>query len=104
MLMCIQILVKFCPLVFKILSINENYDGMTELQKDRQGKSSIAPTFSKRGYNKHSFDFYFILRVLGDSPDFCQGVPDSILESETPNPASGKTLQPLDLKSIISSF
>ena len=24
---------------------------MTELQKDRQGKSSIAPTFSKRGYN-----------------------------------------------------
>ena len=25
-------------------------DGMTERQKDRQGKSSIAPTFSKRGY------------------------------------------------------
>ena len=25
---------------------------MTELQKDRQGKSSIAPTFSKRGYNE----------------------------------------------------
>ena len=25
-----------------------NYDGITELQKDRQGK---APTFSKRGYN-----------------------------------------------------
>ena len=60
MLMCIQNLVKFCPLVLKILSGNENYDGMTEiqkdriteLQKDRQGKSSIAPTFSKQGYNK----------------------------------------------------
>ena len=59
MLMCIQNLVKFCPLVLKILSGNENYDemtelqkdGITELQKDRQGKSSIAPTFSKRGYN-----------------------------------------------------
>ena len=25
---------------------------MTELQKDRQGKSSIAPTFSKGGYNE----------------------------------------------------
>ena len=60
MLMCIQNLVKFCPLVLKILSRNENYDGITELQndgitelqKDRQHKSSIAPTFSKRGYNK----------------------------------------------------
>ena len=51
MLMCIQNLVKFCPLVVKILSGNENYDGITEGQKDRQGKSSIAPTFSKRGYN-----------------------------------------------------
>ena len=83
MLMCIQNLVKFCPFVLKILSGNENYDGITELrnyritegqtgqiqysphfskpetkimtelqnygitelQKDRQGKSSIAPTF-----------------------------------------------------------
>ena len=27
MLMCIQNLVKFCPLVFKILSGNKNYDG-----------------------------------------------------------------------------
>ena len=52
MIMCIQNLVKFCPLVLKILSGNENYDGITELQKDRQGKSSIAPTFSKRGYNE----------------------------------------------------
>ena len=26
---------------------------MTELQKDRQGKSSIAPTFSKRVYKKN---------------------------------------------------
>ena len=59
MLMCIQNLVKFCPLVLKILSGNENYDGKTERrndrkterQKDRQGKSSIAPTFSKQGYN-----------------------------------------------------
>ena len=54
MLMCIQNLVKFCPLVLKLLSGNENYDGMTELQKDRQGKSSIAPTFSKRGYKETS--------------------------------------------------
>ena len=29
-------------------------DRITELQKDRQGKSSIAPTFSKRGYNEHA--------------------------------------------------
>ena len=58
MLMCIRNLVKFCPLVLKILSGNEKYDGitelqinrLTELQKDRQGKFSIAPTFSKRGY------------------------------------------------------
>ena len=27
---------------------------MTELQKDRQGKSSIAPTFSKRGYKNQN--------------------------------------------------
>ena len=27
-------------------------NGITERQKDRQGKSSIAPTFSKRGYKK----------------------------------------------------
>ena len=53
MLMCIQNLVKFCPSVLKILSGNENYDGMMELQKDGikelqkdiQGKSSIAPLF-----------------------------------------------------------
>ena len=44
MLMCIENLVKFCPLVLKILSGNKNYDRMTEGQKDRQGKSSIAPT------------------------------------------------------------
>ena len=30
MLMCIQNLVKFCPLVLKILSGNKNYDGITE--------------------------------------------------------------------------
>ena len=49
MLMCVQNVVKFCPLVPKILSGNENYEGITELrndritelQKDRQGKSSI---------------------------------------------------------------
>ena len=46
MLMCIQNMVKFCPLVLKILSGNEmvtdlqNY-GMTE----GQGKSNIAPLF-----------------------------------------------------------
>ena len=28
----------------------QNYDGMTELWKDGQPKSSIAPTFSKQGY------------------------------------------------------
>ena len=36
MLMCIQNLVKFCPFVLKILSGNENYDGITELQNDRR--------------------------------------------------------------------
>ena len=29
-------------------------DRKTERQKDRQGKSSIAPTFSKRGYNYYA--------------------------------------------------
>ena len=52
MLMCIQILVKFCLLVLKILS---GYEMVTELRNNRitegQGKSSITPTFSKRGYN-----------------------------------------------------
>ena len=46
MLMCIQNLVKFCPLVLKILSGNEmvtelRNNGMTE----GQGKSNIAPLF-----------------------------------------------------------
>ena len=40
MLMCIQNLVKFCPLVLKILSGNENYDGITEKQK--KGRNSVA--------------------------------------------------------------
>ena len=46
MLMCIQNLVKFCPLVLKILSGNEMVtelwnNGITE----GQGKSNIAPLF-----------------------------------------------------------
>ena len=49
-LMCIQILVKFCPLVLKILSGNEME---TELQNygitEGQGKSNIAPIFLKGG-------------------------------------------------------
>ena len=52
MLMCIENLVKFCPLVLKILSGNEM---VTDLRiigiTEGQGKSNIAPTFSKRGYN-----------------------------------------------------
>ena len=36
--------------------------GNTELQNDRQGKSSIAPTFSKRGYNKNMEKF--IIRFI----------------------------------------
>ena len=32
-------------------------DRITELHNDRQGKSSIAPTFSKRGYNKIKAEF-----------------------------------------------
>ena len=60
MLMCIQNLVKFCPLVLKILSGNEmvtdlRNSGIVELRNsgitEGQGKSNIAPTFSKRGYN-----------------------------------------------------
>ena len=43
-------------------------DGMTEWQSDRmtrgQGKSSIAPTFSKRGYKK-VLSIYFNLILLG---------------------------------------
>ena len=35
-LMCIQNLVKFYPMVLKILSGNENYDGITERQNDRK--------------------------------------------------------------------
>ena len=51
MLMCIQNLVKFCPLVLKILSGNEM---VTELRNngirnngitEGQGKSNIAPLF-----------------------------------------------------------
>ena len=65
MLMCIQILVKFCPLVLKILSGNEmvtdlRNNGIAELRNsgitEGQGKSNIAPTFSKRGYNDVSCD------------------------------------------------
>ena len=77
MLKCKQNLVKFCPFVLKILSGNENYDGITELQKDRQGKSSIAPTFSKRGYNEITI---FVYRVLLRDPEVlcvnpCHGIP-----------------------------
>ena len=61
MLMCIQNLVKFCPLVLKILSGNEmvtdlRNSGIVELRKsgitEGQGKSNIAPTFSKRAITK----------------------------------------------------
>ena len=45
--MHIQNLMKFCPLVLKILSGNEI---MMKLGIDRKPKSSIALTFSKRDY------------------------------------------------------
>ena len=74
MVMCIQNLVKFCPLVLKILSGNEmvtdlRNSGIVELRNsgitEGQGKSNIAPTFSKRGYNKHQqFDF-LLHNILG---------------------------------------
>ena len=35
MLVCMQDLVKFCSLALKMLSGNENYDGITERLKDR---------------------------------------------------------------------
>ena len=38
---------------------------MTELQKDRQGKSSIAPAFSKRGYNEEVSSDTHLLSKLG---------------------------------------
>ena len=59
---------SMCVLSFNLLgltvpekSVTKHFDlegyGMTEAQKHRmtegQGKSSIAPTFSKRDYNKH---------------------------------------------------
>ena len=37
---------------------------MTELQKDRQGKSSIAPTFSKRGYNNYIYYIFLAILIL----------------------------------------
>ena len=51
--MCIHHLVKFCPFILKILKKQQlNYDGMTDRENDGQCKNRIAPTFSKRGYNK----------------------------------------------------
>ena len=38
---------------------------ITDLQKDRQGKSSIAPTFSKRGYNYNYLVIIFFYRPTG---------------------------------------
>ena len=56
--MHIQILDKFYRRVFKILSGNEIMrDERMDRRNDRQPKSSIARTFSKRGYNK-SWYFY----------------------------------------------
>ena len=50
--MHIQNLDKFYKRVIKILSANEiMLDARTDEQNDRQPKSNIAPTFSKRGYN-----------------------------------------------------
>ena len=59
--MCKQNLVKFYPLVLKILSGNENYDGMTERQNDgmtegQTGQIQYRPTFSKRGYNYRKYE------------------------------------------------
>ena len=59
MLMCMQNLVRFCQGILKIMNGNKmsegRKDGITELQNngttEGQGESSIAPTFSKRGYN-----------------------------------------------------
>ena len=70
MLMCIQNLVKFCPLVLKILSGNEmvtdlrNY-GMTELRNDgRTRQIQYSPTFSKRGYIAPLFQSGAIIKEL----------------------------------------
>ena len=49
---------------------------------EHYGKSSLCPL--------KILHYYLILRVLEDSPGFCQGV--AFWESETLNPASGKTL------------
>ena len=57
MLMCIQNLVKFCPLVLKILSGNEM---VTELQNygitEGQGKSNKAPLFQSAAITKICMD------------------------------------------------
>ena len=67
MLMCIQNLVRFCQAILKIMNGNKNV-GRTEGQNngttEGQGESSIAPTFSKRGYNYQKISseiFRFIL-------------------------------------------
>ena len=57
--MHIQNLVRFYKVFLKILSGNKimmdrRMDGMTDGRNDRQPKSNIAPTFSKRGYKKHA--------------------------------------------------
>ena len=50
--MCIQNLIKLCPLVLKILGGNGNYDGMTELQNDRiKGRNSVANLQKMMIYN-----------------------------------------------------
>ena len=72
MIMCIQNLVKFCPFVLKILSGNENYDGITELQNDRMTEGQTGqiqfspPLFSKRGYKNPSC-FIFITVFMESS-------------------------------------
>ena len=44
---------SFC---FQAIKKKLNYAGMTEKQNEGQGKSSIAPSFSKRGYNNTCAD------------------------------------------------
>ena len=51
--MHIQNLVRFYKVFLKIMRGNKI---MTELQNDRQPKSNIAPTFSKRGYSNDKKD------------------------------------------------
>ena len=94
MLMCIQNLVKFCPFILKILSGNENYDGITELQNNRMtegqtGQIQYSPHFFKAGLIQNLVKFCpFILKILSGNENY-----DGITELQNDRMTEGQTGQ-----------